>query len=49
MQQKIENKIFVSQIIASELVSLNCIVIKNRILFIGSQCVNKQSQDLACQ
>ena len=22
---------------------------KNRILFIGSQCVNKQSQDLACE
>ena len=45
MQQKILKKVFVSQIIASELASLN-FPIKNRILFIGSQSVNKQSQDL---
>ena len=41
-------KLFFSQIIASELVSLNFLYL-DRLLFIGSQCVNKQSQDFACQ
>ena len=44
MQQKTEKNIFVSQIIAQELVLLN-VPMKNKILFIDSQCVNKQSQD----
>ena len=35
MEQKIQKKFFVSEIIVS---------LKKRILFIGSQCVNKQSQ-----
>ena len=49
MQQKIEKKYFVFEVIGSELVSLLLVSSKNRILFISSQCVNKQSQDLACQ
>ena len=48
MQPKIEKHYFDSEIIASELVSL-IVSIKNKILFIGWQCVKKQSQDLACQ
>ena len=48
MQPKIEKKVFVSEIIGSELVSL-IVSMKSKILFIGSQCVNKQSQDFACQ
>ena len=47
MKLKIEKKCFVSEIIASELVSLNC-VFKNRIPFVGSQCVSKNNEDLAC-
>ena len=39
---KTAKKINVSVIFASHLESLN-VPIKNRILFIGSQCVNKQS------
>ena len=49
MQQKIKKKFFVSEIIAFELVSLKCLYFKNKILFIVTQCVNKLSQDLACQ
>ena len=41
MHQKIQKYSFVSERIASELESL--------ILFIGSEYVNKQSQDFACQ
>ena len=48
MQQKTEKNIFVSQIIAQELVLLN-VPMKNKILFIDSQCVKKQSQDFLCQ
>ena len=40
MQEKIEKNSFCSQIIACELVSL-IFSIKNKILFIGSQCVKK--------
>ena len=46
MQPKIEEMFFVSEIIASELVSL-IVYIKNRIFLIGDQCLNKQSQDFA--
>ena len=48
MQQKTEKNLFVSEIIAPELVSLN-VPMKNKIIFIGCQCVNKQSQGFACQ
>ena len=48
MQQKSEKNLFVSQIIVTELVLLN-VPVKIKILFIGSQCVNKQTQDFACQ
>ena len=48
MEQKTEKNLFVSEIIAPELVSLN-VPMKTKIIFIGSQCVNKQSQYLACQ
>ena len=48
IKHKILKKLFFSYIIASELVSLN-VSIKNKILVIGSQCLNMQSQDLACQ
>ena len=58
MQQKIEKNIFISEItseifvfeiIVSVLVSLNCLYIKIKILFIDSQCFNRQSQDFACE
>ena len=42
MQRKIEKKSFVSQIKVSELVAL-ILSITDRILVIGSQCVNKHS------
>ena len=48
MQQKTEKNLFVSEIIAPELVSLN-VPMKTKIIFIGSQCVKKQSQDFASQ
>ena len=48
MQQTIAKKFFVSEIIASEMVSL-IVSVKKRILFIGSQCLNKESRYLACQ
>ena len=48
MQQKIEENLFVCEIISSELVSLNC-PSKEKILFMGSQCVNMPSQDFASQ
>ena len=48
MEQKTEKNLFVSEIIAPELVSLN-VPMKNKIIFIGSQCVSKQSQGFACQ
>ena len=48
MEQKTEKNLFVSEIIAPELVSLN-VPMKTKIIFMGSQCVNKQSQYLACQ
>ena len=42
MEKKIQKKLFVSEIIASELVAL-VVPIKTRILVIGTQCVNRQS------
>ena len=48
MQQTTAKKFFVSEIIASEMVSL-IVSVKKRILFIGSQCLNKESRYLACQ
>ena len=42
MEKKIQKKLFVSEIIASELVAL-VVPIKTRILAIGTQCVNRQS------
>ena len=48
MQQKTEKNLFVSEIIAPELVSLN-VPMNTKIIFMGGQCVNKQSQDFACQ
>ena len=48
MHSKIEEKFFVSERIASELVLLN-FSIKNMILFNSSKCVNRQSQDFTCQ
>ena len=48
MQQKTEKNLFVSEIIAPELVSLN-VPMKTKIIFIGRQCVKKQSQDFASQ
>ena len=46
MQRKIEKKYLVSQIKVSELVAL-ILSITERILVNGSECVNKQSLDLA--
>ena len=48
MRQKIEKNFFLSEIIACQLVSLIC-PYEEKIVFIGGQCVNKQSQHLACQ
>ena len=48
MEQKTEKNLSVSEIIATELVSLN-VRMENKIIFISSQCDNKQSQDFACQ
>ena len=48
MLKKSEKSFFVSEIIASELVSL-IVPIKTRILANSSQCVKKQSQDLTYQ
>ena len=41
MQQKVQKRFFVSEIIASEMVALIVSIMK-RILVIGSECVNKQ-------
>ena len=48
MQQKTQKIIFVSEIIAPNRYR-ETVPIKNKILVIGSRCVNKQSQDLVCQ
>ena len=48
MLKKSEKHFFVSEIIASELVSL-IVPIKTRIFANSSQCVKKQSQDLTYQ
>ena len=45
MQKKIQKKFFSFQIIAFELVSLNTRFYWERILVIGCEYVNKQSQD----
>ena len=45
MQKKIEQIFFDLEIIASEFVALNTRFYWERILVIGSQYVNKQSQD----
>ena len=41
MQKEIPKKFFLSEIIPSELVALNCLI-KKRILAIGTHCVRKQ-------
>ena len=46
MEKKIEKIFFGSEIIAFELVALNTRFYWERILFIGCQYVNKQSQNL---
>ena len=48
MQQKTEKTFFVCKKIASQLVSLNR-PYEVQDVFIGSQYVNKQSQDFACE
>ena len=45
MQRKIENFFFGSEKIAFELVALNTSFYWDRIIVIGSQYVNKQSED----
>ena len=46
MYIKIQKIFFVSEIIVSENVAINC-VCEKRIFFIGSQWLNKQSKDVA--
>ena len=49
MQQKIKQKFFVSEIIASGLVLLNCLYYEQDTFHQHNrQCVNNQSEDLAC-
>ena len=48
MQKKIEQIFFDFEIIAFELVALNNRFYSERILVIGCQYVNKQSQDFRC-